>query len=187
MVIRAIRVTSGKSMIGILTHQGHISKVNANAEWRTQWLTQWLSSLLERLVTLNITQIKLWHGFSKGWWLLLPTVVQIKIISELVLNNWMLLRVFHPSHFVRMTDKLEQNQFDSYPFLSQFCQISFANGILPMHVELFTDNRWMISYNRKEDIYLYSALAPSKMKKCKNTSKAVQNLYPFPKKIHLYI
>ena len=31
MVIRAIRVTSGKSMIGILTHQGHISKVNENA------------------------------------------------------------------------------------------------------------------------------------------------------------
>ena len=30
-VIRVIRVTSVKSSIGILTHQGHISKVNANA------------------------------------------------------------------------------------------------------------------------------------------------------------
>ena len=32
MVIRAIRVTSVKTLIGILTHQGHISKVNDNAD-----------------------------------------------------------------------------------------------------------------------------------------------------------
>ena len=89
----------------------------------------------------------------------------------------MLLRVIHPSYFVRLTDKLEQNQLESYPFLPQFRQISFANGILP---ELFTDICWMLSYNRKEDIYLYLTLAPSKMKKCKNTSIAVQNLYPHP-------
>ena len=31
MLIRVIRVASVKSSIGILTHQGHISKVNANA------------------------------------------------------------------------------------------------------------------------------------------------------------
>ena len=31
LVIRVIRVTSVKSLVGILTHQGHISKVNANA------------------------------------------------------------------------------------------------------------------------------------------------------------
>ena len=49
-VIRVIRITSVKSSIGIITHQGHISKVNANV----QWVSQWLSSLLERLVTLNI-------------------------------------------------------------------------------------------------------------------------------------
>ena len=32
MLIRVIRITSVKSSMGILTHQGHISKVNANAE-----------------------------------------------------------------------------------------------------------------------------------------------------------
>ena len=32
MLIRVIRVTSVKFSIGILTHQGHISKVNANAD-----------------------------------------------------------------------------------------------------------------------------------------------------------
>ena len=31
MVIMVIRVASVKGSIGILTHQGHISKVNANA------------------------------------------------------------------------------------------------------------------------------------------------------------
>ena len=35
-VIRLIRVTSVKSSIGILTHQGHISKVNENAHSLTQ-------------------------------------------------------------------------------------------------------------------------------------------------------
>ena len=32
VLIMVIRVISGKSSIGIITHQGHISKVNANAE-----------------------------------------------------------------------------------------------------------------------------------------------------------
>ena len=54
-VIRVIRITSVKSSIGIITHQGHISKVSANAEWLTQSLSEWLSSLLERLVTLKKT------------------------------------------------------------------------------------------------------------------------------------
>ena len=31
MVIRVIRITSVKSSLGIIIHQGHISKVNANA------------------------------------------------------------------------------------------------------------------------------------------------------------
>ena len=31
MVITVVRVASVKSSIGIFTHQGHISKVNANA------------------------------------------------------------------------------------------------------------------------------------------------------------
>ena len=32
MIIMVIRVASVKSSIGIFTHQGHISKVNANAQ-----------------------------------------------------------------------------------------------------------------------------------------------------------
>ena len=32
MIIMVIRVASVKSSIGILTHQGYISKVNANAD-----------------------------------------------------------------------------------------------------------------------------------------------------------
>ena len=32
MLIRVIRIASVKSLIGILTHQGHISKINANAD-----------------------------------------------------------------------------------------------------------------------------------------------------------
>ena len=39
MVIRAIRVTSGKSMIGILTHQDHISTVNESAHSVTHSVT----------------------------------------------------------------------------------------------------------------------------------------------------
>ena len=33
--IRVIRITSVKSSIGIITHQGHISQVNANDHWVT--------------------------------------------------------------------------------------------------------------------------------------------------------
>ena len=43
MVIMVIRVTSVKSLIGILTHQGHISKVNTNAEWLSKWVSKWVS------------------------------------------------------------------------------------------------------------------------------------------------
>ena len=39
MLIRVIRVASVKSSIGILTHQGHISKVNANADSVSQSVT----------------------------------------------------------------------------------------------------------------------------------------------------
>ena len=46
-------ITSIKSSIGIITHQGHISKVNENAYSVTQWVSEWLSSLLERLVALK--------------------------------------------------------------------------------------------------------------------------------------
>ena len=52
-VIRVIRVTSVKSLICILTHQGHISKVNANAHSVSKWVSKWLLSLLERPVTLK--------------------------------------------------------------------------------------------------------------------------------------
>ena len=55
MVIRVIRVASVKSSKGILTHQGHISKVNENVHSVSQYVSEWLSSLLERLVTLTIT------------------------------------------------------------------------------------------------------------------------------------
>ena len=43
------RVTSFKTSIGVITHQGHISQVSANAYGRT--------SLLERLVTLKNTYV----------------------------------------------------------------------------------------------------------------------------------
>ena len=69
-----IRITSVKFSIGIITHQGHISKVNANDHSVTQWLSEWLSSLLERLVTLKIyilgtnanTQRR--PDWSEQWW-----------------------------------------------------------------------------------------------------------------------
>ena len=46
------------SCIGIITHQGHISQVNANAYSVTHSLTQSLSSLLERRVTLNRVKLR---------------------------------------------------------------------------------------------------------------------------------
>ena len=45
----ALRATSVKSSVGIITHQSHISQVSANAYVRTYSLP----SLLERLVTLK--------------------------------------------------------------------------------------------------------------------------------------
>ena len=38
--IRVIKITSVKSSKGIITHQGHISKVNANDQLVTQLVTQ---------------------------------------------------------------------------------------------------------------------------------------------------
>ena len=54
-----IRITSVKSSIGIITHQGHISKVNANAHSGSESH----SSLLERLVTLKTSIPN-----HPGWW-----------------------------------------------------------------------------------------------------------------------
>ena len=45
-VIRVIRIRSVKSSIGIITHQGHISKVNANAHSVTQLLSYSVSKLV---------------------------------------------------------------------------------------------------------------------------------------------
>ena len=47
--ISVTSVTSVKSSLGIITHQGHISQVSAKVS-----MTQWSTSLLERLVTLKI-------------------------------------------------------------------------------------------------------------------------------------
>ena len=56
------RVTSVKSSIGIITHQGHISQVSANDHWVSKWVSNWRLSLLERLVTL-----KMGKGYEKLW------------------------------------------------------------------------------------------------------------------------
>ena len=47
-VIRVIRVTSVKTLIGILTHQGHISKVNDNVHSVTHSLTHSVTLITSR-------------------------------------------------------------------------------------------------------------------------------------------
>ena len=46
MVIIVVRVASVKSSIGIFTHQGHISKVNANAQLISKLVSENLVCLL---------------------------------------------------------------------------------------------------------------------------------------------
>ena len=73
MVIMVIGVASVKSSIGIFTHQGYISKVNANDHSVSYSVSKWLSSLLERLVTLKkktteqfLRIFECWKSFSKS-------------------------------------------------------------------------------------------------------------------------
>ena len=74
------RVTSVKYLVGILTHQSHISTV------MSEWVSEWLSSLLERLVTLIIKILSPYpYQFSKHFNLCSET---FRFLAESVQKKW---------------------------------------------------------------------------------------------------
>ena len=72
MVIMLIRVASVKSLIGILTHQGHISKVNANADSLSKLVTLITSRVScdakkRLIVSILCAHVARWGEYQHEW------------------------------------------------------------------------------------------------------------------------
>ena len=64
MVIKVVRVASVKSSIGIFTHQGHISKVNANAQLLSNSVTQSMTLITSR-GSCDANKERIFHGILR--------------------------------------------------------------------------------------------------------------------------